>query len=229
MDVIGISSDKSVYNPDDNINLNIVVQWGLFDTGGVIILGERAEGESAWRTITSQTVGNPGIGLPNIGMAGKDQTLSISIAAPEIAGYYQIGAREQGQQDVPASGGLEIQIVPTTPTAESNEGIVQVKTNQSDPGDTVLYVDGNGVATLPAAGYYLTLTAGSHSISASGSQYSASPVNVTVYAGSNQTILLPLQAGGATGDQILPIVGAVAAGAIAGLVILYFVNRGGEE
>ena len=66
-------------------------------------------------------------------MSRKDQTLSISIAAPEIAGYYQIGGSGAGATGVPASGGLEIQIVPTTPTAESNEGIVQVKTNQSDP------------------------------------------------------------------------------------------------
>lgn len=222
MQVIGVSTSRQTFNPGELISLTITVKWGLADTGGIITVYRRSANTSVWTVVTTVTVGSPGLGIPNLLNAGKSESVQVSMIAPDDTGYYQIGAKEQSESEISMSGGTEIQVVPETPSSTSNTGVVHVKTNVTDTGDTLLYIDDTPVASLPAEGYYAIVSAGSHSFQAKGSNYTSQKVTVYVLSGSNQTVTLALTASSGV-DWVT--IGAIIGGAVVGCGVLYVITK----
>ena len=224
MQVLGVSVDKTSYVPGEAITLNIIVQWGVLDTGGVVFIQGRGDGETFWKTLATHNVGDPGLGIPNIGMAGKTQVVPVTLVAPDSAGYYQIGAREQSQSVIPDGAAATIHTIPVTPSIISGNGTVHVTTNRDDTGDAVLFIDGSPMTQLPASGYYVDLPEGQHVLSAAGSQYSASGIVVDVIAGEVKTVVLPLVSTGSSLEGWAPVALAAGVGLVGGLVCLYYIT-----
>jgi hypothetical protein len=221
MKVVGISTSKNIYNPGDVISLSTTVQWGIADTGGVVSILKRAEGESFWQLIGTFDVGSPGLGIPNVLKMGKNETVVSTITAPETPGYYQIGAREQSESEVSASGGLQIQVVPRTPGAETGSGVVHVTLSRAGPDDMLLYVNGAPFVHLPASGMYLTLASGVYMLSVDGTDFkSPFEVQVVVVSGKSSDITLPIvDKSTIAGDTDWGLI-AAGVGAVAGVGVL---------
>jgi len=229
MKVVAISIPKKIYNPGDIIVVSTTVRWGLADTGGVVSILKRGEGESYWQTVGTFDIGSPGIGIPNVLMAGKNETVTVSVTAPEENGYYQLGAREQSEENVSANALVQIQVVPTTPGAETGTGVVHVSLNREAPSDLVLYVNDTPMMSLPSSGIYVTLVTGIYQLSAEGTGVKTPfSVQVTVSPGTTQEITLPLIEKTVTSDIDWNLV-AVGTAAVAGVgVLAVMLSRKGD-
>ena len=223
MKIVGVSIPKNIYNPGDAIFLSVTARWGLADTGGVVQVFRRGEGESLWQLVGTVDIGSPGIGFPNVLKIGKNETVNVSIPAPDSTGFYQIGIKEQGEGIVSAEGTVQLQVVPTTPGAETGTGVVHVMLNRMGPDDLLLYVNGTPMQNLSSSGVYLTLPSGVYMLSANGTGAKTPfDVQVVVVSGQSQVVTLPLSDISKTQtSDLVPIIAVTALFAgIAVIVIL---------
>ncbi len=230
MKVVGISTSKNIYNPGDVISISTTVQWGMADTGGVVSILKRAEGEFNWQLIGTFDVGAPGLGIPNILKMGKNETIVSTINAPDIPGYYQIGAREQSESDVSSNGAFQIQVVPSTPTPDTGSGVLHIMLSREVPDDMLLYLNGSPYVHLPSSGMYLTLISGVYMLSADGTGFkSPFEVQVVVVSGQNTEITLPIVDKSSLGDTTDWGLIAAGVGAVAGVGVLAIMLKGGKD
>jgi len=193
MKVVGISTPKTIYTPGDAISLSVTVRWGFADTEGVVVVLRRGEGESYWQQVGSFDVGSPGLGIPNALKTGKNETIQVMICAPDVTGYYQIGAREQSESNVPSSGSAQIQVVPSTPGAETGNGVIHVMLNRAPPDNLMLFVDNIPVIGVPATGVYVTLPSGVYTIRAEGTGVAtSSDTQIVLVSGQSMELILSL-------------------------------------
>jgi hypothetical protein len=231
MKVVGISVPKSTYKPGESVVATVTVQREI-ETGGVVYFYLRRSGQT-WQADNVVTVGNTGLGIPDIFASGQLQKVTNTfVLPPDAMGNYQIGARERSETSVGVQGTVVFTVTPSTPSP----GLVQTTAtfipNRTDVKDVVVFVDGTPVGNLAAWGFTTVLPAGKHTISAEGSEYATEPFPVTLTGGSTvkiPVVMLPrsLVKKSGSGYQFglnITTLASIAAAAI-GVWIVWYGNR----
>jgi hypothetical protein len=191
MKVVGVSVPKTSYKPGDSVVATVTVQRGV-ETGGVVYLYMRRTGQ-VWQAGPVVTVGNSGLGIPDIFASGKLQTVSATFTlSNDASGAYQIGAREQSESTIGVQGVASFNVIASTPTPSLVQSTAIFTPNRTDVKDAVIYVDGTPVGILASWGTTVVLTPGMHVIRADGSLYSADAFTVTLTGGKTTTIPINL-------------------------------------
>jgi len=232
MKVVGVSLPKSTYKPGESVVATVTVQREI-ETGGVVYFYLRRSGQ-VWQADKVVTVGNTGLGIPDIFASGQLQTVSNTfVLPPDAMGNYQIGARERSETSVGVQGTVVFTVTPVTPAPGLVQATVTFIPNRTDAKDVVIFVDGTPVGSLAAWGYTAMLPAGKHTISAEGSEYVAEAFPATLTGGSTIKIpitLLPrsLVKKSGTGMQFgmnIQTYALVGVAAAIGIGIVWFGNR----
>lgn len=231
MKVVGISVPKSTYKPGESVVATVTVQREI-ETGGVVYFYLRRSGQT-WQSDNVVTVGNTGLGIPDIFASGQLQKVTNTfVLPPDAMGNYQIGARERSETSVGVQGAVAFTVTPTTPSPGLVRTTVTFIPNRTDVQDAVIFVDGSPVGNLAAWGFTTVLPSGKHTISAEGSEYVAESFPVTLTGGSTVKIpmtLLPRSLVKKSGSGYslglnIPTLALIAAAAI-GIGIVWFGNR----
>ena len=190
MKVVGISLPKTAYKPGEAVVATVTVQREI-ETGGVLYFYTRRAGQ-VWQAGPVTTVGNTGLGVPDIFASGQLQKVTSTLTLPsDASGNYQIGVREQSEvKGVSARGVASFTVEPSTPVPSIGQTTVTFIPNRSDASDVVVYIEGSPAGILAAWGYTAVIKSGAHTISAKGSMYSSEPVKVNLAGGT--TVKIPI-------------------------------------
>lgn len=189
MKVVAISLSKTVYKPGESVVATATVQREV-ESGGVVQFYMRRSGQ-VWQAGPIVTVGNTGLGLPDIFATGQLQQVKATFTLPsDASGNYQIGAKAQTETGLTVNGVASFTVNPSTPLPSNTQVTVTFVPTRTDVKDAVVYVDGSPVGILSPWGYTAVLSPGVHTVKAIGSLYSAAETSVTLTGGT--TVKIPI-------------------------------------